>query len=116
MGPAGIPDLVTADSDPEDWLWKTVRKGVAPAFAAQAMRSVDAVCKSTPCLQPHSIGTYLDFNAFTILALKRSLCPTHTQLAFTLDSIPIAPNPKLASSDVSNLTISPTVTSKTVTM
>lgn len=50
MGPAGIPDLVTADSDPEDWLWKTVRKGVAPAFAAQAMRSVTAACISTPLL------------------------------------------------------------------
>ena len=43
MGPAGIPDLVTAQSDPDDWLWKTVRKGVAPAFAAQAMKSVAVV-------------------------------------------------------------------------
>lgn len=42
MGPAGIPDLVTAESDPNDWLWRTVRKGVAPAFAAQAMRSATA--------------------------------------------------------------------------
>ena len=40
MGPSGIADLVTADSDPEDWLWKTVRKGVAPAFAAQALKAV----------------------------------------------------------------------------
>ena len=40
MGPSGIADLVTAESDPEDWLWKTVRKGVAPAFAAQALRAV----------------------------------------------------------------------------
>jgi len=39
MGPAGIADLVTAQSDTEDWLWKTVRKGVAPAFAPQALRS-----------------------------------------------------------------------------
>lgn len=38
MGPAGIADLVTAQSDPGDWLWKTVRKGVAPAFAPQALR------------------------------------------------------------------------------
>ncbi|KAL0023129.1 hypothetical protein WJX77_004743 [Trebouxia sp. C0004] len=40
MGPAGIADLVTAQSDPGDWLWKTVRKGVAPAFAPQALRTV----------------------------------------------------------------------------
>lgn len=39
MGPAGIADLVTSQSDPGDWLWKTVRKGVAPAFAPQALRS-----------------------------------------------------------------------------
>ena len=39
LGPAGIADLVTAQSDPGDWLWKTVRKGVAPAFAPQALRS-----------------------------------------------------------------------------
>ena len=40
MGPSGIADLVTAESDPEDWLWRTVRKGIAPAFAAQALRLV----------------------------------------------------------------------------
>lgn len=57
MGPAGIPDLVTAESDPEDWLWKTVRKGVAPAFAAQAMRSVAAAGTVHPFLQPHLVGT-----------------------------------------------------------
>lgn len=39
MGPEGIADLVTAQSDPGDWLWRTVRKGVAPAFAPQALRS-----------------------------------------------------------------------------
>ena len=39
MGPARIADLVTAESNSEDWLWKTVRKGVAPAFAPQALRS-----------------------------------------------------------------------------
>lgn len=49
MGPAGIPDLVTAESDPEDWLWKTVRKGVAPAFAAQAMKSVAVVFRRLGC-------------------------------------------------------------------
>jgi hypothetical protein len=40
MGPAGVADLVSAQSDPGDWRWKTVRKGVAPAFAPQALRSV----------------------------------------------------------------------------
>ncbi len=44
MGPAGIADLVTAQSDPGDWLWKTVRKGVAPAFAPQALRSDSHLC------------------------------------------------------------------------
>ena len=38
MSPAGMPDLVSAKSDPDDWLWKTVRKGVSRAFAPHAMR------------------------------------------------------------------------------
>ena len=39
MGPDDVADLVSAQSDANDWLWKTVRKGVAPAFATQALRS-----------------------------------------------------------------------------
>lgn len=54
MGPEGVADLVTSQSDPEDWLWKTVRKGIAPAFAAQALRYawklVAASGNPHPCL------------------------------------------------------------------
>ena len=38
MGPDKIGDLVASEGDQNDWLWKAVRKGVAPAFAPQALR------------------------------------------------------------------------------
>lgn len=38
MGPDNIGDLVASSGDADDWLWKTVRKGVAPAFAPHALR------------------------------------------------------------------------------
>ena len=39
MGPdSSVGDLVASDGGPGDWLWKAVRKGVAPAFAPQALR------------------------------------------------------------------------------
>ena len=58
MGPSGIADLVTAESDAEDWLWKTVRKGVAPAFAPQALRSALTCCNVIPLLSM-TIWTYM---------------------------------------------------------
>ena len=40
MGPDNIGDLVASTGDADDWLWKVVRKGVAPAFAPHALRYV----------------------------------------------------------------------------
>lgn len=43
MSPSGKADFLSAEGDAEDWLWKAVRRGVAPAFAPSALR----------CSQPH---------------------------------------------------------------
>lgn len=38
MSPTGKADFLSAEGDAEDWLWKVVRRGVAPAFAPRALR------------------------------------------------------------------------------
>lgn len=38
MSPNGKADFLSAEGDAEDWLWKTVRRGIAPAFAPRALR------------------------------------------------------------------------------
>ncbi|KAL3139484.1 hypothetical protein ABBQ38_003809 [Trebouxia sp. C0009 RCD-2024] len=40
MSPSGKADFLSAEGDAEDWLWKAVRRGVAPAFAPSALRAV----------------------------------------------------------------------------
>ncbi|DBB04194.1 TPA: hypothetical protein ACH3X1_013234 [Trebouxia sp. C0004] len=39
MSPDGRADFLSAEGDSEDWLWRTVRRGVAPAFAPTALRA-----------------------------------------------------------------------------
>lgn len=38
MSPSGKADFLSAEGDADDWLWKVVRRGVAPAFAPRALR------------------------------------------------------------------------------
>ncbi len=38
MSPSGRADFLSAEGDAQDWLWKAVRRGVAPAFAPKALR------------------------------------------------------------------------------
>ena len=37
-----MADFMSTEGDAEDWLWKAVRRGVAPAFAARALRCKQA--------------------------------------------------------------------------
>lgn len=46
MSPSGKADFLSAEGDAEDWLWKVVRRGVAPAFAPRALRCRQA-CQTT---------------------------------------------------------------------
>ena len=71
MGPSGVADLVTAESDSEDWLWRTVRKGVAPAFAPQALRSGLTSSNVITPLLSMTLQTYLIWTFLT--ALERVL-------------------------------------------
>ena len=43
MSPHGRADFLSAEGDSEDWLWRTVRRGVAPAFAPKALRCLTRV-------------------------------------------------------------------------
>lgn len=47
MGPDQVSDLVASEGDQNDWLWKAVRKGVAPAFAPHALRYHSISFRST---------------------------------------------------------------------
>lgn len=38
MSPTSGADFLSAEGDSEDWLWRAVRRGVAPAFAPKALR------------------------------------------------------------------------------
>ena len=43
MSPSGKADFLSAEGDVKDLLWKAVRRGVAPAFGAKALRCYTAV-------------------------------------------------------------------------
>ena len=38
MSPSGNADFLSAEGDAKDWVWKAVRRGIAPAFAPRALR------------------------------------------------------------------------------
>lgn len=38
MSPSGNADFLSAEGTADDWLWKAVRRGIAPAFAPRALR------------------------------------------------------------------------------